>query len=105
PLRKAMLLAWVVAAAVGTAALVWALATGRWWLVAATVLAPLPAAALWGRQWGAGVVGAYFGVPWLLPPVTFAGLIYWLYQVGEYLVGRVIGERRSGTEPTDYRFF
>lgn len=104
-IRKVLLLIWLVAAAVGSVALVVALATGRWWLVAAAVLAPLPGGLLWGRQWGAGVVGAYFGVPWLLPPVAFAGLVYWLYQAGEYVVGKIIGEQRSGTEPTDYRFF
>jgi hypothetical protein len=84
------LVAWFALAVAGTAVLVAGLADAEWWWVAAALLAPVPASVLWGRQFGAGLIGGYafwFVVAGSLP----AWLVYQVYRGIEYLV---LGLRR-----------
>lgn len=96
-IRRLLLAIWILAAAVGMT--VFALAVGggdaRWALAAA--VAPLPFAALWGKQYGAGII-ASLATPWMLPPTVLALLGYLVYLVLEFLFGFVAGsEYRRGT--------
>lgn len=99
------LVVWTIAATLGTSTLLYGLVSGAWLTVGLTLAAPLPAALLWGRQYGAGLVAAYFGGPWILPPTIFAMICYLIYASAEYLFGKVFGARRSGTEPIRYQYF
>ena len=47
-----------------------------------SILGPIPFSALWGRQYGAGLV-ASFVAPWILPPALFALLGWIVYRVIE----------------------
>ncbi len=50
---------WFAAALAGTALLVVGIATGSLMLVLVAVVAPIPFALLWGRQWTAGLIAGY----------------------------------------------
>ena len=86
--RRASLCIWILLAAVGITAFVWAvgaalLGWGRpvdtWVLFAVALLLPFAAAPLWGRQYGAGLVAAVAGL-WILPAAAFGGLGYLIYM-------------------------
>jgi hypothetical protein len=77
-MRRWTVLAWATLAVLGTTALVIALLDGNWGLAALAVGAPLPASALWGRQYGAGLVVAY-SAPWIVPPSALAAVAYLAY--------------------------
>ncbi|MEM9201043.1 MAG: DUF1353 domain-containing protein [Actinomycetota bacterium] len=54
-------------------------AVSWWW----PILLPIPSAALWGHQWGAGIAIAYIGVPTLGIPAVVAALgIVWSKALG-----------------------
>ena len=77
------LFAWGAASLAGTAALMWGLATGRWWVVLAAAGAPALGGILWGRRnVGQGVLAGFtvwvIGLPAL---ATLAG--YGVYRVAE----------------------
>jgi hypothetical protein len=90
---RCSLVLWVVLSMIGIAALADGVLTGNWWLAAAALLAPWVLSALWGRQYGAGIVAAYFAVPWILPPTLFASVAYGTYRVAEWAFHRVGGPR------------
>jgi len=69
--KRTYLLIWVGLALAGIAALLWSQDFTSWWLWAALLL-PIPASGLWGKQAGAGLIIAYFGVPLLLTPALVA---------------------------------
>ena len=51
-------------------------------LLVLAALTPMAASALWGKQWGAGLVAALTAA-WLIPPAVFAAFgyaIYWLIE-------------------------
>ena len=51
-------------------------------VLAGALVLPILASALWGRQFGAGLVAAGVAI-WLLPPTILAGLgflLYWLFE-------------------------
>ena len=97
--RRGTLVAWAVLALVGSVVLVGALVDGNGVLASAALVAPLPAAALWGRQVGAGLIAAYFGFPLLLFPGVVVGVFLVLYLVVESIFGIFAGDERAGTEP------
>jgi hypothetical protein len=79
PVRRLALMAWGVAAALGTFALVVGLAQQRWWLAAVAAVAPVGASALWGSQFLAGLIAGY-AVWWALIGAVPAWIAYKLYQ-------------------------
>ncbi len=105
--RRARLIAWFVFALAGVAGLGWSLWVGSWIGVAVAMVAPVPIATLWGRQWGAGIVASYFVFPLLLLPILLAVVILSPFYVLQRLLGRhverlarkVFGE---GIEPSFY---
>lgn len=91
--RRLSVLVWVVLASAGIAALVWAIvaiATGgdgpgglnRWALFGGSLVAPLIAGVLWGKQWGASLVTAV-AAPFVLPPAAIASVGYAIYWILE----------------------
>lgn len=95
--RRWSLVAWGIAAAVGTAALAAGALAGAWTVVLAALVAPLPASVLWGRQIVAGLVAGY-AVWWALIGSAPAWLAYKLYQAVEGVVWLVrrLTRRRDG---------
>lgn len=85
--RRVSIVVWIALALAGITSFVWAIGsswlgwdtpidTGVLWLVA--VVLPFVAAALWGRQYGAGIVAAIAGL-WILPAALLAGVGYVIY--------------------------
>jgi hypothetical protein len=70
PWGRLAILAWGLASAVGTALLIYGLASWTLWLIAATLLGPLLGAGLWGRQFWAGVIAGYALWVVALPALT-----------------------------------
>ncbi|MGH1489199.1 MAG: DUF1353 domain-containing protein [Acidimicrobiales bacterium] len=66
------------------------LGQGRTWAAMAALLIPIPASALWARQFGAGLMMAYVGVPCLLPPSVVSVPFLLLYVLVE-AIGKQIG--------------
>ena len=96
-LRRVGIVVWTVLAAIGMVSLVVGLVTlALPWLLVAAVL-PFPAALLWGRQYGGGLLAAASG-PWLAGPAIVAALGYGVYWVIE----RVIPERRPPASPKEF---
>lgn len=85
PARRPAMALWGLAALVGTVALVAGAARGSLGVMLAALLAPIPAAALWGRQFGAGLIAGY-AVWWALIGAVPAYVAYKLYQAVEGLV-------------------
>jgi len=85
-INTALLVVWFIASIVGMATFIYGLATGDVVMMLASALAPLVFAALWGRQYGAGIVAAY-SAPWILPPTLFAGAGFFIYLAAEWFVG------------------
>ena len=83
--RRVGLAVWALAAAVGTGALVIALAQQLWAVAAVALTAPVAASALWGGQWPAGVIAGY-AVWWVLVGAIPSWIAYKLYQGVEGLV-------------------
>jgi Protein of unknown function (DUF1353) len=82
------LILWGIVAALGSAAFVWGLVAGAWWAVLLGLLAPLPAALLWGRQFPAGVIAGY-SLWWALFGSVPGWLAYQGYRLVEWLFGLV----------------
>jgi Protein of unknown function (DUF1353) len=95
------MVAWFAAALAGTALLVYGLTGPHWWAVATALVAPVPFAGLWGRQWAAGLIAGYAFWPVFfgsVPPF----LAYQVYQLAERLakaVGRLRPEHRRTPLP------
>ncbi len=70
--RAISMILWLIAAVVGVGILGLAVLSGWWSLAIVAAVLPVPAAVLWGRQAGAGVIIAYVGVPFLLLPSLLA---------------------------------
>lgn len=82
--------AWVTSSLAGTAALLWALSQGRWWLTFASLLAPLAGGLLWGwRNRRQGMLAGY--AVWLVVVPALACLVaYGLYWIAEQGVRVVV---------------
>jgi len=93
----AAMVAWFVAALAGTGLLLYGL-TGHWpWTVVALV-APVPFAFLWGRQWPAGLIAGYAFWPVFFGSVPGI-LAYQVYRGAEW-VAKLVGERLPATRGT-----
>ncbi len=105
PSDRPLLVAWVLASVVGMSAFVGGLLADSWWLVALAAVAPVPASALWGHQYRAGLTAAATAI-WVLPPTLFGALGYWVYWVTERVVSALpVGAAVKGDEPVKYRHF
>ena len=98
--RRAGMALWGAASLAGVAALVHGAVRRRPRQVLVALVAPLPAAALWGRQWRAGVVAGY-AVWFVLVPTATSLAGYGTYWSAEALVraGRRLLARRGAPEP------
>jgi hypothetical protein len=76
-------------AALGAAVLGWDIPIDTMPLLTFALVLPFGASALWGRQYGAGLVAAVAGL-WILPAAALAGLGYVVYLVLER-IARAIG--------------
>jgi hypothetical protein len=83
--RRLALLVWFLAALAGTVLVGVAIATSTWWMLAVALLAPVPAAALWGKQFGAGIVAGY-AFWWVVAGSVPAFLAYQAYRLVEWVV-------------------
>ena len=89
--RRLSVIAWLLLAAAGIAAFVWALGSiiwdwatpvDAWAMLVVAVVLPFSAAVLWGRQFGAAIVAAIAAL-WILPPAVLAGagsLVYFVLE-------------------------
>jgi hypothetical protein len=102
--RRATLVVWVLLAAAGMTTFAVGAAAGQGGLVLVAAVAPLLAAALWGRQYGAALVAALTAV-WVLPPSALGALGYWVYAGLEALFGLVLPQSVRGDQPIRYRHF
>jgi hypothetical protein len=94
---KVGIVGWFIAALAGTALLLWGAATRDPWLVAVALVAPVPFAGLWGRQYVAGLIAGY-SFWWVAFGAGPAWLAYQLYRAVEFLA-RALGRLR----PVDKR--
>jgi hypothetical protein len=90
--RRASVLIWLLLAAAGITAAVWAFGSrflawpdpiDRPLILAFALVLPFAAAPLWGRQYGAGLVAAIAAL-WILPAAVLAGVGYLLYLCLEW---------------------
>jgi hypothetical protein len=98
--RRLTLCLWALTAAVGTVALVAGLAQGAWGVVALALVAPIPASALWGRQFRAGLIAGY-AVWWALAGSAPAWLAFTAYRAVEgavWVIHRLRGGRRRSPQ-------
>ncbi len=103
-LKQASVVAWVVAMALGTAALVVGLRDGNTAVVVGALVAPLLTAGLWGLQYGAGLLAAFSAV-WLLPPTVLGALGFVIYWVLERVAGVFVEKDEPKPEPISYKTF
>jgi hypothetical protein len=95
PRRKVALAVWGLSALMGTMALVVGAAQRDVVVAGVALVAPVPAALLWGRQYRAGLVAGY-AVWWSLVGAVPAWVAYKLYEAVEGLVWLVRRWRRRG---------
>jgi hypothetical protein len=99
-LRAFSMIAWIAVSVGGVALMLYGLFSRDWSQIIQAALLPLPVAALWGRQAGAGLIIAYVGVPFLLLPSVLAVPFLFLYAIAEAAAAQVI-EARGGYEDSD----
>lgn len=63
------------------------------------VLLPLPAAGLWGRQAGAGLIAAYLIFPFLIVPMLASLVMLLPFWLGEIALSKFLEPAKAGTEP------
>ena len=102
-LHKILLCIWMVSALAGIGAFVVGFVIGSPALVIAATIGPLVFGALWGRQYGAGIVAAY-NAPWILPPTVLGAIGYGIYTFLEWLLSKLSGGR-SGDQRYGYEDF
>ncbi len=93
-------LAWVLASVLGSAGLVWAVASGEWLVAALAAVAPGVGGLLWGlRSWGPAVLAGY--VAWVIGlPALATALGYGAYWIAEKLLVVLPAARpRTGARP------
>ena len=96
-IRRLSVLAWLAlsaagitsfAWAVGSAALGWSAPVETWALLLVALVLPFAAAALWGKQYGAGIVAAIAAL-WILPAAALAGVGYVVYLGLEWVAHEI----------------
>jgi hypothetical protein len=95
---KLRMAVWAVASLIGMTVAGYALVTWSPVLLVAALAAPIPFAALWGRQWKAGLV-ASVTAPWVLPPTAIGLVGHGVYWCLESLVLWVAGDREPADRP------
>ncbi|MGI9597835.1 MAG: DUF1353 domain-containing protein [Acidimicrobiales bacterium] len=99
-IKRISVIVWILLALAGLVTMIAAAAGGQWLLTGVLAFpAPVVFSALWGRQYGAGIVAAYAIVPWLLPPMVISLVFLGLYAVAEYITTRFLDPENVGTEP------
>jgi Protein of unknown function (DUF1353) len=98
PWSRVGIVGWFVAALAGTALLLWGAATGNLGLVAVALVAPVPFAGLWGRQYVAGMIAGY-SFWWVAFGSGPGWLAYQLYRAIE-VVARALGRLRPPDKRT-----
>lgn len=86
--RRLAIAVWTVLSLAGTVILVDGIVTGSLRLVIAGLLLPIPSAALWGHQYGGGLIAAACSL-WLAPPTILAMIGYGVYWILEKLLSFV----------------
>jgi hypothetical protein len=96
-LRRLAVIVWLLLAATGFTAFVWSIGKATvswaspldsWVLLLVALVLPFAAAALWGKQYGGGLVAAIAAL-WILPAAILAGAGYTVYVCLEWLAGKV----------------
>jgi hypothetical protein len=82
PLKRVGMILWLLLAVVGMSTAIVAAVNVQLWLLAGAVGLAVAASALWGRQFGAGMVAAGTAI-WVLPPAVLAILGYLVYRLLE----------------------
>ena len=93
PVKKILMIVWLLASVTGIGVAIVGIATGNWWWVVASSLAPVLFALLWERQYGAGLVAAYTAV-WVLPPTVLGAVGYVIYRLLEGIAGKLRALRK-----------
>ena len=101
-MKRISLIVWALAALAGTVLFFVGLFDANWGLVAITALAPVFAAGLWVRQYGAGIIAAY-SAPWIVPPALLAAVAYGVYVVIERGASVLLGAESAGTDTYRYQ--
>jgi hypothetical protein len=101
--RRVLIVVWTLLALVGMAALLAGLVTWSPPLLLFAALLPFPAALLWGRQYGGGLLGAASG-PWLGLPAIIVAVGYAVYWVIEKILQLlpIPHENRAPMSPKDF---
>ena len=102
--KRIMMIIWLASAITGIVVALAGIATGNWWWVIASSLAPLLFGLLWDRQYGAGLVAAYTAV-WVLPPTVLGAVGYAIYRLLEGIAGKVRKQRVADMHPPSYDEF
>lgn len=102
--RSVSVAVWAVASLAGIVLAVTAVADGNAPLLVLTSVAPFVFAALWWRQYGAGLVAAA-AAPWVLPPTIFGAAGFYVYAALEWLAGRFVEREATPVEPLRYESF
>ena len=96
--RTAAMVAWFAAALAGTGLLAYGLTGPHWLWITVAMVAPVPFAGLWGKQWQAGLIAGY--AFW---PVVFGSvppfLAYQAYRLSEWLA-TALGKLRPKARQT-----
>lgn len=92
--------AWLIAFAAGTAALIAGVAARDPIVLGVALAAPFGGAALWGRQYWAGVAASYMAV-FVAAPTLVGTISFLLYRLAEAVILR-LPRRRSQYEGTPY---
>lgn len=106
-LARLGVITWGVCAAAGMALLARGIATANGWAILAALLAPFPAALLWGRVFWAGVIGG-LAMPVIVLPAAASWLgyaAYWLIEQAFRLGRALVPRNRLGRlpQPVGYR--
>ena len=104
PLKLVGLIVWILASLAGMATAVAAVATQTWLLLLVSLVAPFVLALLWGRQYGAGLVGA-LAAPWILPPTILGVAGFLVYAAMEWVIGLFSQDTDDRPEPLSYKSF
>jgi hypothetical protein len=98
PSGRVGIVAWFIAALVGTATLIYGLVTNLPLLIALALVAPIPFALLWGQQFRAGLIAGYAFWVVILGSLP-AWLAYQVYRAIEYIARFVLRFRLHDAGP------
>jgi hypothetical protein len=76
---------WVLASVAGTVLFLIGISVGIMWMWILAFLLPIPFSLLWGKQCGAGLLGAYYA-PFVLPPTILGSVGILIYKIVEGVI-------------------